>query len=190
MCLRGCVWGSWAASCHSLCSITCPLAPVPLATGTCSVDRPLDLAETHLGPPLSLGRERKHLGQFPTGLSIHFRPSQTKVSGPVALRRAPSAPTAECWPEVWATPSSRPGASWTECPHALQWPGSTFPCTTSAERLLTQQLESWACQYCQWGVGGRYQNLAAMPETKTRPRCRGRAQGSQAEVSQRKLDPY
>lgn len=91
--------------------------------------------------------------------------------------RGPVPPTAECWPEVWATPSPRPGTGQARCP---QWPGSTFPCTASAEQLLTQQLESWVGQYCQWGVGGRYQNLAAMPETKTRPRCRGRAQESQA----------
>lgn len=49
---------------------------------------------------------------------------------------------------------------------------------SSAEQLPTQLLGSWAGQCSQWGVGGRYQNLAAVPETKARPR--GRVQRAEA----------
>lgn len=74
----------------------------------------------------------------PKGLSIHF----TDPFKPSSLGQWPSrgAPTAGCWPEARTTPSPSPGAGQAGCPHAPQWLGSTFMCTSSAERLLTQQL--------------------------------------------------
>ena len=192
----GCGWWVVGVS-EGVCLGLLPAAPsVPLLPpssspfswpglgGACGRDRPLGLAETYLGPPLSLGRGREHLGQavlLSTGPSIHFIPSNQGFWA----QRSPHPPPAKCRPEVLAW-------SWSgRVPTSPATTGSAFPCTTSAEWLRTQQLESWAGQYCQQGVGGRYQNLAAVPETKTRPRWGGgRAQGSQAGASQREPDPY